>query len=357
MSHTDSSPTRQPVAGAGEPAPAGIEDRATVMRVMFGAWLQQALYVAAKLDVADALAGGELEIRELADRVGADPPALARFLRGLASAGVFTEPRRDVFALNGPAHYLRADTESTHKYITILHGEEAYAACAEALHTARTGNSAFEKVYGMPYFRYLDQNPDARAAFDAAMGRETAAPAVVSRCRFPDEGTIVDVGGGTGMLLSSVLEARLLLRGVLFDLPASAREARRALARAGLDDRVRVVSGDAAEAVPGGGDVYTICRVLHDFDDDQALSVLRAIRRAMTESARLIVFDALRPDRPGFNPGRLADLGMLMVLGGQFRTEAEMRELITCAGFRVTDVRHAVGGDPRAESALEAVPV
>jgi hypothetical protein len=336
--------------------PAGLPDRGVIMRLMFGAWLQQALYVAAKLDVADALANGPMDIDSLAGKVGANPTALARFLRALVSAGVFAEPEPGRFELNGPANYLRSSVPNTHKYIAILHGEQAYAACAEALHTAYTGQPAFDLVYGKPYFSYIAEEPEARATFDAAMGRETAVPLVVAQCDFGADGTVVDVGGGIGALLAKVLADSPGLSGVLFDLPESSDQAREHLTGLGLADRVRVVGGSAFDSVPAGGDVYTISRMLHDFDDDQALTILRNVRQVMGPSARLMVFDALLTDRPGFNPGRMADLGMLMVLGGRYRTEVEMRDLLARAGFRVTEVRHPQGADPRAESVLEAVP-
>lgn len=349
--------TNEPPAHPDTALPPDVHNRGVVMRVMFGAWLQQALYIVAKLDVADALEGGSQHIDALAFEVGANPTALARFLRALVSAGIFAEPEHDVFELNGPANFLRSATEDTHKYIAILHGEEAYGACVEALHTARTGKPAFDKVYGTPYFQYLAGNPEARSTFDAAMGRATTVPRVVGQCDFGAEGIIVDVGGGTGALLATALENRPALRGVLFDLPASSHEAVANVARLGLADRIEVVGGNAFESVPSGGDVYTISRVLHDLDDDQALAVLGNIRKEMRGVARLLVFDALLPDRPGFNPGRLADLGMLMVLGGRYRTESELRALLSKAGFRVDAVRHVPESkDPRAESAVEAVP-
>ncbi|MFI2664334.1 methyltransferase [Micromonospora carbonacea] len=345
-----------PSAAPSSEPPPQMQDRAVIMRLMFGAWLQQALYVAAKLDVADALADGPRDIEALAGEVGADPTALARFLRALVSAGVFAEPSPGRFELNGPAEYLRSSVPNTHKYIAILHGEEAYAACAEVLHTAHTGRPAFDVVYGKPYFSYIAGDPKARATFDAAMGRETAVPLVVAQCDFGAEGTVVDVGGGVGALLAAVLVDRPGLTGVLFDLPESSDAAREHLAGLGLAARVRVVGGTAFDSVPAGGDVYTISRVLHDFDDEQVLTILGNVRSAMSPSARLMVFDALLTERPGFNPGRMADLGMLMVLGGRYRTEAEMRDLLSRAGFRVTEVRHARDADPRAESVLEAVP-
>jgi precorrin-6B methylase 2 len=334
-----------------------MADRSVIMRLMFGAWLQQALYVVAKLNVADALDRGDMNVDDLAKEVGADPTALARFLRALVANGVFTETAPGRFALNGPAEYLRSDVENTHKYIAVLHGEEAYAACAEALHTARTGRPAFEKVYGRPYFEHIADDPVARATFDAAMGEQTTVPLVVGQCDFGTEGVVVDVGGGTGALLGEVLADRPNLRGILYDLPESSRRARQNLSRLGLAGRVRVIGGSAFDEVPGGGDVYTISRVLHDFDDDQVLTILGNMRAAMRPGARLMVFDALLADRPGFNPGRMADLGMLMVLGGRYRTEAELADLVRRAGFRVEAVRHATGADPRAESVLEAVPV
>lgn len=338
--------------------PGPSPDRMTIMRLMFGAWLQQALYVTAKLDVADALADGPRPIDALAGQVGADPTALARFLRALCSVGVFEEPEPGVFALNGPARYLQSATPDSHKHVVILHGEEAYAACAKALHTVRTGRPAFDEVYGKPYFEYLTDHPEARATFDAGMGRRTTVPLVAAQCDFGETGVLVDVGGGIGELVASALAERPGLRGVVFDLPGVAEEARANLARHGLADRVRVEAGSAFDAVPEGGDVYTICRVLHDFDDEHTLTALRNVRAAIGPKGRLMIFDALLADRPGFNPGRLADLGMLMVLGGRYRTEAELRDLVVRAGFEVTEVRHAPpGSDPRAESVIEAIPV
>lgn len=338
--------------------PADMADKGVIMRIMFGAWVQQALYVAAKLDVADVLAEGPKPIEDLAKEVEADATALARFLRALVSVGVFDEPSPGTFALNGPARYLRSSTPDSHKYVVIMHGEEAYAACAEALYTARTGRPAFEKVYGKPYFQYLAENPGARSTFDAAMGRQTAVPLVAEECDFGTSGVVVDVGGGSGALLAHILRDRPTLRGVLYDLPMTRSEAETLIAEAGLTERIELVTGDALEEVPPGGDVYTLCRVLHDLDDDQASTVLGNIRRAGGSTSRLFVFDALLPDRPGFNPGRLADLGMLMVLGGRYRTEAELTDLVRRAGYRIVAVRKpAPGSDPRAESVVEAVPV
>ncbi|MEU7755587.1 methyltransferase [Micromonospora sp. NPDC049101] len=333
-------------------------DRAVVMRLMFGAWLQQALYVVAKLGVADALTAGTATADELAARVGAHPGALARFLRALCSVGLFAEPERGRFALNGPAELLRSDVPDSHRYIAILHGEEAYAACAEALHTARTGQPAFDRVYGKPYFDYLAEKPEARATFDAAMGQQTLVPLVAETCDFSGAQRIVDIGGGIGVFLSSVLERTPGASGVLFDLPPAVERAERNIARLGLTDRVSVVGGSCFDAVPAGGDVYSIVRVLHDFDDGQVLTVLRNVRAAVRPDGRLFVFDALLPESSGVNPGRLADLGMLMVLGGRYRTGADLAELVARAGFEVVGIRHAPpGSDPRAESVLEARPV
>jgi hypothetical protein len=337
-------------------APAGPGDRAVVMRLIFGAWLQQALYVAAKLDVADSLADGPLPLPELAARSGAEPVALGRFLRALVSVGVFAEPEPGRFALNGPAHFLRADVPDSHKYIAILHGEEAYAAGTGALSTVRTGRPGFEQVYGSSYFDYLAEHPKARAAFDAAMGGQTAVPLVLDQCDLGGARTVVDIGGGGGAFLAAVLARLPEARGTVFDLPEAVRTATAALADRGIADRAEVIGGSCFEAVPPGADLYTFVRVLHDFDDHQVLTALRTVRANARARSRLIVVDALLPETPGFNPGRLADLGMLMVLGGRYRTAAELSQLITTAGFEVRAIRQPpAGADPRAESAIEAV--
>lgn len=341
--------------GAGTVVPAA--DHGVVMRLMFGAWLQQALYVVAKLNVADTLVVGPRSVAEIAGEVGAHPGALGRFLRALCSVGLFEEPEPGRFALNGAAQTLRSDVPDSHRYIAVLHGEEAYAACAEALHTARTGRPAFDRVYGKAYFDYLAEKPEARATFDAAMGQRTLVPSVAQDRDFTGAGTIVDIGGGIGVFLTSVLRRTPRARGVLFDLPPAVARARDNVAQQGLADRIDVVGGSCFDGVPAGGDVYTIVRVLHDFDDEQVLTVLRNVRSVIGAGGRLLIFDALLPESSGFNPGRLADLGMLMVLGGQYRTENELAALVREAGFAVTAVRHAApGSDPRAESVLEAEP-
>lgn len=346
------------------PTPADVNgstpahDPGVVLRLMFGAWLQQALYVTAKLDVADQLTGGALPIGELAGRVGAHPGALSRFLRALCSVGLFAEPQPNVFALNDAAQTLRSDVVGSHRWIAVLHGEEAYAACAEALHTARTGQPAFDRVYGKPYFDYLADKPEARATFDLAMGRETPVPLVANEVTVTQQSTLVDIGGGIGVFVSSVLDRSPGARGILFDLPPAVARAREHLAQGGLADRVEVIGGSCFDRIPSGGDVYSIVRVLHDFDDDQVGTVLRNVRAVVPPHGRLLIIDALLPETAGFNPGRLADLGMLMVLGGRYRTERDLEDLVRAAGFEVTAVRHAPpGSDPRAESLLEARPV
>jgi C-methyltransferase len=330
-------------------------DGHVVMRLMFGAWVQQALYAVAKLGVADLLVDGPVPVSEIAAKVGGHEQAMERMLRALCSVGLFDEPEPGRFALNDAAQTLRSDAPDSHRNIAIMHGEQAYAAGTEVLHTALTGRAAFEKVYGMPYFDYLAEHPDARATFDAAMGSRTAVPAVAEGIDLGSAGTIVDVGGGNGVFMTEMLRRHPDARGVIFDLPAAVGEGRMSMARAGLADRVRVVGGDCLIEVPSGGDVYTIVRVLHDFDDDQVLSILRNVRSAMSPGGRLLILDALLPEDNGFNPGRLADLGMLMVLGGRYRTGADLEGLLVRAGFDEIAVRHAPpGSDPRAESLVAA---
>ncbi len=330
-------------------------DPSVVMRLMFGAWLQQALYVVAKLDVAGVLVDGPASLEDIARQTGANPGALGRFLRALCSVGLFDEPETGRFALNAAAELLRSDTPESHRHIAILHGEEAYAACTEALYTAMTGEPAFDRVYGKPYFDYLADQPAARATFDAAMGQQTLVPLVVEDCDLTGARSIVDIGGGIGNFLVSVLRRTPEARGVLFDLPPAVERARASVERLGFGDRIDVIGGSCFDAVPPGGDVYALVRILHDFNDDQVRTVLRNIRTAIEPGGRLLIFDALLPAGGGFNPGRLADLGMLMVLGGQYRTEDDLTALVREAGFTVTVVRHAPpGSDPRSESVLEA---
>jgi O-methyltransferase len=323
---------------------------------MGGPWICQSLYVAAKLGVADHLRDGPLTVDALAARTDSHTDALHRFCRVLAALDVLTSGPERSFGLGRLGLPLLTDVPDSVRHGFILQGEEVFRAWTEVLHTVRTGRPAFDRVYGMDYFEYLAKNPDASLRFSQAMGDLDAPPAVLDEYDFSGCSTVVDLGGGAGTVLADVLRRRPSARGVLLELPNCVDAARSHLDRLGVGGRAEVVGGDFFASVPAGGDLYLLSRVLHNWDDTDALRLLRRVRGAMTGDARLVVIDHLLPDQEGFHPGLLADLHMLVVLGSRERTEHELRALLETAGLRVRRVINGdVGTDPRAQCAIEAV--
>ncbi|HEY0636841.1 MAG TPA: methyltransferase [Pseudonocardiaceae bacterium] len=332
------------------PAPGGFARR-KLFAILAGGVPGQCCYAVAKLGVPDLLAAGPRPVAELAAETGADPRALGRLLRGLVALGLFRPVPPDGYELTSVGELLRADVPGSLRQTAIMHGEVVYRAFAEIMHTVRTGRPAFEQAYGRPFYDYLADHPDVAETFAAAMGSE-AAPAVLGEVDLSGVGTLVDVGGGDGGLLAEVLRRHPGLRGVLVELPDSVRAAGRRLAAAGLADRARLVAGDFFESVPGGGDVYVLARVLHNWTDERAALLLRRTAAAMRPGARLLVMEKLLPDTIDTQGKASVDLLMLGLLEGRDRTEAEYVTLLDKAGLDVLRVRPASGA---AEGLIEAV--
>jgi SAM-dependent methyltransferase len=350
-----------PAGRPGPPGPSGPPDpeRAAKMQIRqlsTAPWLSQALYAVAKLGVADLLADGARPVDELAKLTDAHPDTLYRFLRALASVDIFAEPEPRTFGLTPASEQLRTDLPGSMRHVVMMHGEETFRAWADVLHTVRTGKPAFDKVYGASFYSYIAEHPEAEQTFHAAMGVSGAPPLVVDALDLSWARAIVDVGGGSGSLLAHVLGKNGDARGALIDLPDAVSEGVRRLASEGLADRAECVPGSFFDGVPEG-DAYLLSRVLHNWGDDEALAILRNIRSVIKPGGRLYVLDRLVPDVPGPHPGKIADLVMLVVLGGRDRTEAEYTALLETAGFTVDTVTAPPpGSDPRAESAITATP-
>lgn len=320
-----------------------------------GAWVTQALYAAVHLRLADELAAGPSTADEVARRVGSDPNATFRLLRALAGQGVFTLRRDGRFALTGVGRALRWDADgSMAPMIAMIGSPEHWQHWSDLHHSVVTGRTAVEKQRGVPMFDYLETNPAYAARFNDAMTGMSAIAirAAVPAYDFTDRRLIVDVGGGHGALLAAVLRAAPAAEGILFDVPSVADGARTAIAEAGLARRCAVTGGSFFESVPAGGDAYLLKTVIHDWDDQQCLSILRTVRAAIAPSGKLLLFELVLPDGAPPHPGLLLDLEMLVHAGGRERTVAEYSKLLTQAGFRATRV--IVTGGPM--SIVEAVP-
>ena len=304
----------------------------------------QLLYVAAELGLADALAGRPSTAAEAAAGCGADPSVLERVLRGLAAHGVLDDRSDGRFALTEVGELLRADHPRSMRGTVLARGRLYYAALAGLLDATRTGGTPFEIVHGNPFFAHLSAHPAQSADFQASMlarsRREVAA--VVAAYDFAGFDHLVDVGGGSGLLLGAILDACPGLSGTLFDRPEVVEGA-----------ALPSVGGDFFVEVPAGADAYLLSRVLHDWDDDEALTILRSCRRAMPEHATLLLVEALLPERAADDPAAVRmDLHMLALLHGRERTRAEFAALLAAAGLRLGGVVDTSAG----VSVLEARP-
>jgi O-methyltransferase domain/Dimerisation domain len=326
-----------------------------LIQMAMGYWVSRILFCAAKLELADRLAAGPRSAKELAPETGTYAPALHRLMRTLASLGVLTERDGGKFALTPLGEALRKGAPgSAHASVLTLAGQLFWRAWEEILYSLETGKTAFEKVYGMPAFDYLAQHPDEASLFSETMvglhGPET--PAVAAAYDFSGFKTVVDVGGATGNMLAAVLSRHRGPRGVLFDLPHVVRDAPALLKAHGVADRVAIESGSFFESVPSGGDTYILSHVIHDWSEAQCLTILGNCRRAMGPGARLLIVEMVLPPGDTPHPGKLLDITMLTMPGGEERTEAEYAALLAKAGFRVQRVvptESAVG-------VVEAVP-
>ncbi|QFZ24662.1 SAM-dependent methyltransferase [Saccharothrix syringae] len=297
-----------------------------------------ALRAAAALGVADHLAAGPRPVAELAGAVGADPLNLHRALRLLATRGIFAEDDAGRFALTPAAELLRTDVPSSFRAAVLMLTDQSFWRPAGELdETVRTGTSQFDRLFGVPFFEHFARDPATAAVFHDGMASlsDPENPLVARALDLPPDATVVDVGGGHGGLLLDVLRTHPGVRGVLFDQPHVLRGHR--LGELGADHRWEVVGGDFFTAAPPG-DVVLLKRVLHDWDDEHCLRILRHCRRAVPDSGRVLVVEAVVPPGNDPDPGKVIDLLMMSSFTGRERTRAEFGALFARADLRLTRV-------------------
>jgi len=304
-------------------------------------WLSRIAYVAAKLDIADHLAQGPRKAEDLAAVTKTHAPSLYRLMRTLAGLGILAENDRHEFVLTPVGEALRTGAPGAAKATILTMASDWWVgAFQQLLYSVETGNSGFEKYLGMPVFDWLARNPEQASLFSETMiGVHGAEPvAVAASYDFARCGMIIDVGGATGHLLTTILQQHAGTKGILYDLPHVVRDAPALIAARGLTDRVSIAGGSFFDAVPGGGDAYLLSHIIHDWSEDQCLTILGNCRRAMTAEARLLLIEMVLPDDNRFHPGQILDLMMLVGPGGRERTSAEYGQLLDKAGFRMTTI-------------------
>ena len=326
-----------------------------VRRLVMGFRATQLVHVAAKLGIADLLQDGPRDASDLATAVRAHPRALYRLLRALTSLGLFAEIPGGQFRLTPLGDILRTDAPGSLRPLAQLYGEEwVWRAYGNVFHSVMTGRPAFEHVHGQGLFDYMRGHPEAAASFDRGMTAysEQEAAAILGAYDFAGAATIVDIGGGAGALLVSILAAHPRARGVLFEQPGVIDRARDPMTRAGVVDRCVLEGGDFFERVPSGGDLYVLESVLHNWDDTDGAAILRTCRSAMQRGARLLVIERVIPEGNEPSEAKLFDINMLVMLSGLERTVGEYRTLLRNGGFDLTRVIPTAA----AVSVLEATP-
>jgi len=311
-----------------------------MLDLITGYWSSQLVFVAARLGLVDALATRPLTPEALAKRVGAHAPSLRRVLRALASLGVVAETTGGRFRLTSLGATLRSGQPgSLRDFALMMIDDYNWSAWAGLLDGVTSGALAFDRVHGMPIFAWLRQHPDKERIFAASMASISSVenPAIARAYDFGRLGSIVDVGGAHGHLLATVLRRHRRLRGILYDQPQVVAGAAAAgfVTAPDIAARCQVVGGDFFASVPAGADAYMMKYIIHDWDDERSLCILRNCREAMAAGGRVLVVDHVIPPGNARSWGKLLDVNMLALTGGLERTREEFRDLLARAGLRL----------------------
>lgn len=309
-------------------------------QMITGYWLSQAIYVAAKLELADKLGDGAKSADELARETNANSGALFRLLRALASVGVFTQQTDGRFANSPLSTPFMKSAEDSQWAMAVMMGEEHFAAWGELLYSIQTGQGSFRKVFGEGVFDFLSKHPEQAKVFDAAMtsihGKETAL--VLDAYDFGQFPVLCDVGGGNGNTLAATLARHPNIRGILFDLPHVVDRARPNVQQQGGADRCEFVGGDFFRLINVQANAIMMRHIIHDWDDEKCITILKNCRAALKPGGKVLVVESVVP--PGNEPGfvKWLDLTMLVIPEGKERTAEEYRALFAAAGLQLNRI-------------------
>jgi hypothetical protein len=310
---------------------------AQIAELLLSQLVSRLIHLTATLKLPDHLAEGPRTAEELAPLTATHAPTLYRVMRTLASLGFFTEDAEHRFALRPLGAVLKAGTPS-HAAALILGGEIVTRSFDQILYSLETGKTGFARSFEMPLFDWLAAHPVQSALFRDTMvglhGMEP--PAIASAYDFSAFQTIADVGGSTGNLLTTILSQHPRPRGILFDLPHVVRDAPALIQQRGLADRIRIEAGSFFERVPAGADAYILSHVIHDWNREQCLTILVHCRSGMNAGGRLLLAEMVLPDGDVPHLGKMLDMLMLTVPGGEERTASQYSALLDQAGFQMT---------------------
>ena len=312
-----------------------------MLQIMSGFWISRCVYILAKLGIADLIKDQTQTIEELAAATGTHGPSLFRVLRALAAVGIIRQDDQNRFGATSLSDTLRSDLSGSLRAFAMTElGEEHYPAWGELLHSVRTGEIAFDKAFGMPVWEFFAANPENARIFNDAMSGMTAQANEALHAAYDFAGIrkIMDVGGGHGELITSILKKNSDIRGLLFDSPQVIEGAKANIDGSGVGDRCELVGGDFFKSVPSGADAIILKWIIHDWNDEQSVAILKNCYRALPDNGKLILVEAVVPATSEPHFSKFIDLNMMVMTGGRERTESEFHELYAKSGFRLTRV-------------------
>ena len=316
------------------PAHAGI------LQLLSGICIGGAISTLAQLGIPDLVEHVPKSADELAREVGADPRALYRLMRATASVGILSEGADGKFSETPMSAVLRSNAKPSLRGFAMMHGTEWHARGWSRLdYCVKTGKQAMDEVYGMPLFQFFAQRPEEAKVFNQAMSDYSSldSPAVAEAYSFSEIDSIVDVAGGHGLLLATIMAKNPHLKGTLYEMPHVVEGAKNGPLKP-VVDRCNFASGDMFSSVPAGADAYIMKHIIHDWPDDVCIKILKACRKAVNPGGKLLVVDNVIQSGNDFSPGKFLDIQMLIFPGGCERTEKQFRELFAASGWQLSRV-------------------
>ncbi|MBL0137191.1 MAG: methyltransferase [Bacteroidetes bacterium] len=319
-----------------------ISPSTQMMQMITGFWTSCCIYNAAKLNVADLLHKDAMSCEQLAESTRTNASSLYRMMRALASVGIFSENEKGEFANTTLSETLRSDLPGSMKAMAIAQLGDHYPAWGNLLYSLKTGNTAFEKVEGMNVWKYYETHPEEGLNFMKAMTGSTNAAIqnVIPMYDFSSAKTIVDIGGGNGVFLMAILDKAPQATGIVFDEEYVVDETIKTIEERGFSKKCSVSAGNFFEAVTEGADIYLMKHVLHDWNDEQSVQILRNCSEAMHSGSKMLVIEAVIPTGNTRHPGKFMDINMMAMTGGKERTEAEYASIFEQSGLKLARVIH-----------------
>jgi len=312
-----------------------------MLQVMSGFWVARCVYIVAKLGIADLIKDKAQTADQLAAATGSHGPSLFRVLRALAAVGIITQDEQNRFGATPLCDTLRSDVRGSLRAFAMTElGEEHYPAWGELLYSVRTGGIAFDQAFGENCWEFFAKHPENAQTFNDAMSGMTAqaTEALHAAYSFADINKIMDVGGGHGGLITSILQKHPGIKGVLFDSPQVIEGAQPKIAASDIADRCELVGGDFFQSVPSDADAIILKWIIHDWNNEQSVAILKNCRRALPEGGKLILVEAVVPETSEMHFSKFIDLNMLVMTGGRERTAEEFRRLYEDSGFKLTRI-------------------